>query len=255
MSYQLITAHNAVCYTKGRGGNKIRYIVIHHWDDPAKHPQFNGVINWFKNPRSKVSAHYVVEAGRAARMVSESDTAWHAGNWAYNQQSIGIECNPRCSEEDKRTVAELVNDIRARYGNLPLLGHKDIVSTGCPGRYYHPNTTLAPYLGKSSGGGATPGKPSGSAPSTDVTALARAVINGDYGNGEERKRRLGARYNEVQAEVNRLLGISTTPNKPDLNALADAVIRGDYGNGEERKRRLGSLYREVQALVNKKLGY
>ena len=38
MSYQLLTNKTAPCHTKGRGGNKIKYIVIHHWDDPAKNP-------------------------------------------------------------------------------------------------------------------------------------------------------------------------------------------------------------------------
>ena len=36
-----------------------------------------------------------------------------------------------------------------------------------------------------------------SAPAVDIDALARAVIRGDYGNGEERKRRLGANYAPV----------------------------------------------------------
>ena len=43
------------------------------------------------------------------------------------------------------------------------------------------------------------------APATDIDALARAVIRGDYGNGAERQRRLGANYAAVQARVNQLL--------------------------------------------------
>ena len=39
----------------------------------------------------------------------------------------------------------------------------------------------------------------------DVDALARAVIRGDYGNGAERKRRLGSLYDAVQARVNEIL--------------------------------------------------
>ena len=39
----------------------------------------------------------------------------------------------------------------------------------------------------------------------DIDALARAVIRGDYGNGEERKRRLGANYAAVQKRVNEML--------------------------------------------------
>lgn len=44
-----------------------------------------------------------------------------------------------------------------------------------------------------------------SSTSMDVDAMARAVIRGDYGNGEERKRRLGSYYSIVQARVNEML--------------------------------------------------
>lgn len=43
-------------------------------------------------------------------------------------------------------------------------------------------------------------------PTVDLNALADAVIRGEYGNGEERQRRLGANYEAVQAIVNRKLG-------------------------------------------------
>ena len=41
--------------------------------------------------------------------------------------------------------------------------------------------------------------------SIDIDALARAVIRGDYGNGEERRRRLGSYYSVVQRRVNEML--------------------------------------------------
>jgi hypothetical protein len=37
--------------------------------------------------------------------------------------------------------------------------------------------------------------------------LAREVIRGLWGNGAERKRRLGNRYSAVQARVNEILGV------------------------------------------------
>ena len=52
------------------------------------------------------------------------------------------------------------------------------------------------------GAGSSSGGSSGGA---DVDALARAVIRGDYGNGAERKRRLGSLYDAVQARVNEML--------------------------------------------------
>ena len=50
-----------------------------------------------------------------------------------------------------------------------------------------------------------------------TTDLAKEVIQGKYGNGQERKTALGSRYTEVQAEVNRMLkgGSSTTTTTTD----------------------------------------
>ena len=42
--------------------------------------------------------------------------------------------------------------------------------------------------------------------STNIDAIARDVIAGKYGNGEERKQKLGNLYNEVQKRVNEILG-------------------------------------------------
>lgn len=49
-----------------------------------------------------------------------------------------------------------------------------------------------------------------------ITEVARAVIRGEFGNGEERKTRLtnaGYNYNEVQAKVNELMGVSSVTYK------------------------------------------
>ena len=85
--------------------------------------------------------------------------------------------------------------------------------------------------------------------SVNISELAKKVIAGEFGNGEERKKRLGENYNAVQAKVNEILSNKTV----DINALADAVIRGEYGNGEERKKKLGVNYEAVQAEVNRRL--
>jgi hypothetical protein len=72
-----------------------------------------------------------------ACLVNEGNSAWHAGNRWYNTHSIGIECRPECTSGDVDTVAELVATIYKHVGKvLPLIGHKDIVATACPGRYY-----------------------------------------------------------------------------------------------------------------------
>ena len=77
-----------------------------------------------------------MSAGRITQICHDYDTAYHAGNWQINLRSIGIECRPEASEEDVRTVAELVRRIRSEWGNLPLTVHSDYYPTACPGRYH-----------------------------------------------------------------------------------------------------------------------
>ena len=83
--------------------------------------------------------------------------------------------------------------------------------------------------------------------------MAYKVINGEYGNGEERKAKLGILYNRVQNRVNELLSERHKSKIVDINELARKVINGEYGNGEERKAKLGLLYDEVQNRVNEML--
>ena len=44
--------------------------------------------------------------------------------------------------------------------------------------------------------------------SKSIEELAKEVIAGKYGNGEERKKKLGNLYNEVQNRVNEIMGVS-----------------------------------------------
>lgn len=87
-----------------------------------------------------------------------------------------------------------------------------------------------------------------------IDELANEVIQGLWGNGEDRKDRLtkaGYNYNEVQARVNEIL--NSSKNNDELLDLVRRTIRGDFGNGTERKNRLGSRYSEVQEQVNKNI--
>lgn len=119
-------------------GNDPKYIVIHHWGGDGQ--SFSGVLGWLCNSRSGVSAHYVVSGNDAACIVDWNRAAWHAGNYWYNHHSIGIECRPEMDNTTYNTVIELVAYIYKQLGKvLPVIGHKDIVATACPGRYY-------PYL-------------------------------------------------------------------------------------------------------------
>lgn len=92
-----------------------------------------------------------------------------------------------------------------------------------------------------------------------VSEVAQEVINGKWGNGDERKTALekaGYNYSEVQAKVNELLKSSTTATK-SVTEIAKEVIAGKWGNGSERKKKLtaaGYDYDAVQKKVNQLLG-
>ena len=82
-----------------------------------------------------------------------------------------------------------------------------------------------------------------------VDDLAGEVIAGKYGNGEERKRKLGARASVVQLIVNRKL----TGKWTGIDVVAREVIAGKWGNGTARRGNLGSAYDVVQKRVNELL--
>ena len=84
----------------------------------------------------------------------------------------------------------------------------------------------------------------------NVYELAREVMEGKYGNGQDRINALGDRYDEVQQAVNLLVYVENA----STDELAQGVIDGKYGNGDVRRWILGDRYDEVQRRVNELLG-
>lgn len=90
-----------------------------------------------------------------------------------------------------------------------------------------------------------------------VEEVAKEVLAGKWGNGEERKKRLkaaGYDYAAVQAKVNQ--HAKGTSNQKSIDAVAHEVIRGKWGNGADRKKRITSVgydYSAVQKRVNELL--
>ena len=87
-----------------------------------------------------------------------------------------------------------------------------------------------------------------------IDEVAKEVIRGEWGNGEDRKARLtqaGYDYNVIQARANEML--RPQPQLKSVDEIAREVIRGKWGNGAERKNRLaqaGYDYNAVQKRVN-----
>ncbi len=93
-----------------------------------------------------------------------------------------------------------------------------------------------------------------------IDEIAKEVIAGQWGNGQDRFNRLAAAGydgNAVQNKVNEILGAkSVTSNKKSNDTIANEVIKGLWGNGTERKSRLqaaGYNYNAIQSIVNAKL--
>ena len=93
-------------------------------------------------------------------------------------------------------------------------------------------------------------------PKKSNTEIAKEVIQGKWGNGVERKKRLedaGYDYAAVQKEVERLLAKQKKPAKKSVDEVAREVIAGKWGNGAKRVYNLtkaGYNYVAVQKRVN-----
>lgn len=72
-------------FSQRSGNQKPSYIIVH-----AAQGTHKGTISWFKNPVSKVSAHYCIsKKGEVVQFVRLDRAAWHVVN--FNSPSIGIE--------------------------------------------------------------------------------------------------------------------------------------------------------------------
>lgn len=107
-------------------------------------------------------------------------------------------------------------------------------------KFYGSLDDFRKYYGSSS---SAPSKPSTSGPSGTTLQLATWTMEGLYGNGADRKKNLGSRYDEVQNFINHIASA-------DVNTLVDEVYAGMYGDGLTRQTVLGSRYDEVQGAIN-----
>lgn len=238
-------------FTYGRSGRKIEAITIHHMAGVLSAEQCGRI---FQTVGRYGSSHYGIgKDGRIASYVDEEDTAWTNSNWDSNCKSITIETsnsqtggNWLVSDNALNSLIRLVADIANRRGlgtlvpGKNLTWHSMFASTDCPGDYLR---SKMQYIADEAN------KINNPEPIKEKSTeeLAREVIEGKYGNGEDRKKALGDRYTEVQARVNEILAPKSESSVEDL---VRKTIRGDFGNGEARKKALGSNYVEVQRQVN-----
>lgn len=241
-------------------------IVVHNTanDAPAK----NEIAYMIRND-NQVSFHYAVDDVEVVQGIPENRNAWHSGdggNGKGNREGIAIEICYSKSGGDKfikaeQNAVELIVDILKRYGwgIDKVTKHQDYNGKYCPHRTLDMGWQrfLDMIQSKLNAGVVKAVK--------SVNEIAKDVIAGKWGNGSERKRMLtqaGYDYNEVQAEVNRIVkGVtptpaSTVPAKKSNEEIAREVIAGKWGNGTARKKKLkkaGYDYSAIQKIVNKLL--
>lgn len=127
---------------------------------------------------------YTSESGYESAYFWNSTRKRGNGNWGAgsNYKYIGCLINPSVNE--LKPLDEIAKDvIDGKYGNYP---ERKILLEKEGYNYQEVQDKVNEML----------------SPKTDILDLVRRTIRGDFGNGEERKRRLGNNYNEVQRQVN-----------------------------------------------------
>jgi len=121
--------------------NKTNRFIIHHSasaDVPA-----STIHQWHLNQGwSGIGYHFVIRAGGAIERGRPEDTIGAHSGPAGNGDSIGIVLTGNF-ETGKPTTAQmdslvwLLKDyLFPRYGVKPVIGHKDVMATACPGRNF-----------------------------------------------------------------------------------------------------------------------
>ena len=137
-------------YYSGRGGNSIKYIVMHYTANDGDTDKGNA--HYFQGAGRRASAHYFVDEDSVTQSVRDRDAAWHCGGdlesshhplrgICMNRNSLGVEM---CSDivGGKYTITpqtvdravELVKYLMAKYGIDVdhVVRHYDVTGKLCP---------------------------------------------------------------------------------------------------------------------------
>jgi len=117
-------------------------IIIHHYHHSTATPQ---VVNrWHRDDNGWLGIGYnlivdmdgTIWEGRGIEAVGA-----HAAN--HNNNNIGIACQGRYDDNDKKmpdaqfnALVWLIKHLHVIYGNLPIIAHREVGVTSCPGKYF-----------------------------------------------------------------------------------------------------------------------
>ena len=150
MNIPFVQADSSNFYS-GRGGNSIKYIVVHYTAGNGD-TAMNNAQYFHNNSGLQASAHYFVDEHSVVQSVRDTDGAWHCGgplesshhplhNICMNRNSLGVEmCSDKVNgkyvitaQTVDRTV-ELVRWLMDKYGIDVdhVVRHYDVTGKDCP---------------------------------------------------------------------------------------------------------------------------
>ena len=269
----------------------IDFVVIHNDAGSMTPEQY---VNWLRNrDKSLGIAHYYCNRNTIARVIDTFNIGYHTGDWWSNCRSIGYEVceSMKVSDEEflqneDMTLMQATEDLI--YYGLPINTqtvrlHHEFVPTTCPHRSMelHGNSTdsVKEYFVNRMRYFATLGNtveemlgqvseeptvqetvtekqtqsPSGGDKSVDE--IAQEVLQGLWGNGQERFDNLtnaGYDAQAVQDRVNNILnGGQGYDDYTNLDDVANEVIQGLWGNGQERFDNLTNAGYDAQSVQDR----
>ena len=214
-------------------------VTIHNTDNSGVGADAQAHANLLKNSwkNKQQSWHFAVDEDGAYQSIPTDEIAWHAGDGGTgkgNTQTIAIEiCMNSDGDLEKATdnAAQLAAQQLKEKGLSAdkIYQHHDWSGKNCPsqiraGKPYSWNTfktKVAAYYNGNDKDSETTKK--------TVSQLADEVIAGNWGTGETRKEKLeaaGYDYEEVQAAVNKKMGVSSSAStkKPDQVLSVGSVV-------------------------------
>lgn len=227
---------------------QVGWVVLYNWDDTTQpNDGWSDHIGYVAEVHS--SFIRVIEGNRNGK-VDYRDIVFAYGcirGYAcpkYANSSSNKPVQPQKPTQDIDSVARDV--IAGKYGNGDAR-RQALINAG-----YNPEAVQERVNAILSGNSHKPTK--------TIEQVAKEVLQGKWGNGEDRKKRLqnaGYDYNAVQNAVNQLCGGSSI-NSAEVDRVARQVIRGDFGNGTNRRntlvRKYGTAFADaVQNRVNQLL--
>lgn len=268
----------------------IDFVVIHNDAGSMTPEQY---VNWLRNrDKSLGIAHYYCNRNTIARVIDTFNIGYHTGDWWSNCRSIGYEVceSMKVSDEEflkneDMTLMQAAEDLI--YYGLPINTstvrlHHEFVPTTCPHRSMelHGNSTESvkeyfvnrmryfatlgntveemlgqvsenPTIQETVQTETTTQKSSGNS----VDEVAQEVIQGLWGNGQERYDSLtnaGYDAQAVQDRVNNILnGGQGYDDYTNLDDIANEVIQGLWGNGQERFDNLTNAGYDAQSVQDR----